>query len=140
MTARSHLTLDRQWGQKADALFNVFAGPIVMGPTSYAQMLSAFGFAIGPSKEIVIVGATDGDRTSALTKEIYSRFMPDKVVLFYLESEAAVMEKISPYTADQRMVNGRATVYVCENHVCKLPVTDASKLKELLDVPSGGIK
>jgi uncharacterized protein YyaL (SSP411 family) len=31
-----------------------------------------------------------------------------------------------------KMIDGKATAYVCENFTCKAPVTDAGKLQQLL--------
>ena len=42
------------------------------------------------------------------------------------------IEEIAPFIAGQGMVDGRATVYVCENYACKLPVTDVPDLVSLL--------
>ncbi len=37
-----------------------------------------------------------------------------------------------PFVADLKPVGGRATAFVCRNHVCRLPVTDPQKLSRML--------
>ena len=70
-----------------------------------------------------------------MIKEIDGRFMPSTVVLLRPASgnDADELTKISSFTKNQPVVRDQTTVYVCENHVCKLPVTHPRELAELLD-------
>lgn len=130
-----HLSFQKHWEEKLTELFDAFSLKIHSMPSAYAQMLSALDFAIGPSQEIVLASTNGNSGLDAVCDEIYARFLPNKVVLLRTVSgkEAGDIVTIAPFVENQRPVNGKLTVYVCENHVCRLPVSDAVKLREILD-------
>ena len=39
-----------------------------------------------------------------------------------------------PLLSGRDQIDGKATVYVCENFACKLPVNEVEKLRELLKI------
>jgi hypothetical protein len=82
-------------------------------------MLVAQMFAMGKPMEIVLAGPRD--QQAALLTEIRKRFLPNAVVMQASEAPNAMPP-----------VDGVATTYVCENYACKLPVTEAAGLAELL--------
>ena len=124
----SHLTFDKKWDIKVDQLFSAFAEQIMRAPNSHAQMLTALDFIFGPAKEIVIASFQQKDIFN-FHKSIYNYFIPNKVVLF---NDADEVTQISPFIKNQRPLEGKTTVYVCENHVCKLPVQDLEVFKKIL--------
>jgi len=131
----SRFTLEKQWEEKLDRLFNSFSAQIASRPSSYGQMLSAFDFALGPSKEIVIVTPSTDKNIDEIINAVYERFIPNKVVLLRPETGAGADEvvSISPYVEYQLPINGQTTIYLCENHICKLPVNSLEKFQSLLD-------
>jgi len=40
---------------------------------------------------------------------------------------------LAPFVENQIPIGGKPTVYVCENHLCKLPVKEIDQLERLLD-------
>ena len=45
------------------------------------------------------------------------------------------MTRLAPYTAAQGAIDGKATAYVCRDHACEAPTTDAAlMLSHLLAV------
>jgi len=38
-----------------------------------------------------------------------------------------------PFIADAHRIEGKATIYICENYTCKLPTADPSVAARLLD-------
>ena len=87
-------------------------------------------FAFGPSKEIVIAGDSESQDTRLMLKAVYQRFMPNKVLVFHPADtqEAQKIQKLIPFLENQIPLENKATAYVCENYVCKLPVTSVEKL------------
>ena len=63
-------------------------------------------------------------------RETRGRFSPN-TVFGGAHKEPGEDEK-SPLLMDRKLINGKATAYVCENYACKLPVTTAAELAELL--------
>ena len=97
-------------------------------------MLIALDFALGPSREIVIAGDEGDSKMGEIIREVFGRFLPNKVVLLRPtkgESRRKI-EALSPFIKSQLPLNGRPTVYVCKNYVCDLPVTEVGKLRDLL--------
>lgn len=125
------ITGEDTFERHARETFEAYSFAIDNQPTGFAYLLSAFDFAIGPSHEIVIAWNSKQSPLEPFTREIYGRFLPNKVVL--LKTSGAALERLAPFTKEQNSLNGEVTVYVCKNHACELPVTDASKLKSLLE-------
>ncbi|MBI4430917.1 MAG: thioredoxin domain-containing protein [Candidatus Omnitrophica bacterium] len=129
------LTMNEAYEKYAENMIKAFSAEVESAPTAYPQFLSAFDFAMGPSKEIVIAGGTDATGAIEMINEVFSRFIPNKVVAFRPPSESAVRDiaELIPFIEDQRPLDGKATAYVCENYICKLPTTDMEQFEALLD-------
>lgn len=123
------LTMNRAFEEKAEETLNAFATKINAFPSGYPQMLIAYDFGLGPSKEIVIA---EGNGTEEMIQLIYSEFLPNKVLAVRPSKETAEFVKLIPFAKDQVAQKDQATAYVCENYVCNLPTTDLTQLKNLL--------
>jgi uncharacterized protein YyaL (SSP411 family) len=66
-------------------------------------------------------------------REVHRHFMPNKVVMLADggEGQEFLGEKNEAIRA-MTMVDGKPAAYVCENFICKAPVTDPKKLADLL--------
>ncbi len=128
------LTMEKEFEKKAEALFSAFSLAIDRNPEAHPQMLIALDFALGPSREIVLAGGGKEPTTQSFLKAVYSRFLPNKVVAFHPAEEAqkSATEKIIPFIKNQLPLKGKPTAYVCENYVCRFPVTELSELEKLL--------
>ena len=110
-----------------------FAGDVANQPRGYTHFLMGVQFALGPAREIVVAGQ-QGDRGfQDLLAVVRQMFLPDSVVAFHPEGEdRREIEDLAPYLKENRTVNGKATAYVCRGYACREPVTDADKLRQLL--------
>ena len=139
MAALNFLRLGRMTGRidlekKAEQLVAAFSREVKTQPIGYTQLLSALDFMIGPSREIVIAGDLSLDTTREMVRAVHSRFMPNKVVLLHQSGpDGKRLEALSPFIKEMGPMNQKTTVYVCEQYACKMPVTDAGKLKKLLN-------
>ncbi len=123
------VTAGKRYPTKAQALFKAFSGWASQRTGACNHLLLAVDFAIGPSAEIVIVGAKpDARDVRAMTTALYREFAPNKVVLFRPQRENPAIVAIAPYTAAQRLLNGRAAAYVCQDFACKLPTADPAQM------------
>src|SRR3989338_3057549 len=106
------LTLNREWEKKAEEYFKAFGQELSSGPSAYAQSLMALDFAIGPSREIVLAGQKDDPQTQEMLKSLYSRFIPNKVVIFRPASdeEARAIVDIIPFVKGQQSLDGKTTI------------------------------
>lgn len=130
----SRLTMDKELEKKSESLFRAFSGGISQAPFAYPQALIALSFALGPSKEIVAAGDRESEDLKRMLEVIYQHFIPNKVVAFLPadESQAKEISGIIPFLKEYAPLQGKATVFVCENYTCKLPVTGEKQLQELL--------
>ncbi|MBI4874058.1 MAG: thioredoxin domain-containing protein [Acidobacteria bacterium] len=95
-------------------------------PTAVPRMLAAWLRAQAPPRQVVIAGQRDAPDTRALVAEVRRGFRPD-VLLLVADGEAR-----NPLLAGMHPLGGKAAAYVCQNFVCREPVTEPGKLKELL--------
>ncbi len=108
-------------------------------PSSFAHVLNALDFAVGPSNEIVIVGSRENPRTNQVIKALHSEFLPNAVMLFKPVDADRVMErltKLAPFVKNMGMIDDQATIYVCRNHSCNLPTTSLDAVLEQLALKS----
>ncbi|WP_347273310.1 thioredoxin domain-containing protein [Candidatus Kuenenia sp.] len=116
----------------ADNLIKAFSGAIIQNPSGYTQFMCALDFALGPAKEIIVAGEREGNDTKDIFREIGRRFLPNKVLLLH-PTNGIFIEEIAPYTKELTPIEGRVTVYVCENYSCKKPVSDKNSVIQLLE-------
>jgi hypothetical protein len=93
-------------------------------PTAFARWLCALDFALAKPKEIAIVGDAAGADTAALLRVVREGYRPNQVVAVGPAEERPPV----PLLANRVPLNGRATAFVCENFVCRLPVTAPEEL------------
>ena len=112
---------------------------MAQAPGGAAYWLGVLDFYISIPKEIAIIGSREDTDTQALLDTVFSRFLPNKVVVGTdagREQEGtdtlAAAEGI-PLLEGRGKLDGKATAYVCENYTCQLPVTDPAALAAQLE-------
>jgi uncharacterized protein YyaL (SSP411 family) len=97
-------------------------------------MIVAADFLAKKPKQILVAGERGACDTKALLDEAYKRFLPHKVVFLADQGPAhRALQESMPVLKSIHQVGGKATVYVCEDFVCKLPTTDPAVVAKLLD-------
>jgi len=99
-------------------------------PAAFGRLLCALDFYLGSPKEIAIVGQPDAADTASLTRTVFSRYAPNKVVAGCAPNAAP---PDIPLLADRPARNGKATAYVCQNYVCQAPATTPEELARQLE-------
>jgi uncharacterized protein YyaL (SSP411 family) len=90
-------------------------------PQAFGHLLQAMAWAIGPTREVAIVGPSP----EALVAAVHATYRP-RVVLAGGAGAVPLLEGREP-------VDGRAAAYVCERFACRLPVTTPADLARALD-------
>ncbi len=126
------ITGDAAYDEMASKLAKAFSGTVEQAPVAYTQLLSSLDFAIGPSYEVVVVGDPASPDTKEMLSAIRKRYSPNKVLLFKGPGDVPGVTAIAEFTKGQSSIDGKATAYVCLDHVCNLPTTDLNKALELL--------
>ena len=121
--------------EKAARLSEAFAGEIAGQPRSHAEFLRGLDLALGPSREVVVVGRREGPDTRELLEAVGLTYLPNTVILFKPADEpetAARLERLAPFTKNMDVGGGVAAAYVCSGGACLRPVTTAAELLNAL--------
>ena len=129
----AQMTDDKALREKADKTLAFFSSRLKDHPAAMPQMLSAALFSMSHPKQIVIASNGDTSDRQAMLREVYKEYLPNKIILGadggegqkFLGEGVAVIKEVSA-------IGGKATAYVCENYVCKLPTTELAELRKML--------
>jgi len=92
-------------------------------------MAAALSAALAPSAQVVVVGPRDRDDTRALWRRAQRALRPFTVMLPVEPGDPQqAIATMLPWVGAMRMVNDRATAYVCQDFVCQAPVSDPEAL------------
>jgi uncharacterized protein YyaL (SSP411 family) len=126
------LTGDERYERHAVKAIRHVADLMLRYPTGFGRWLAAFDFHLGPVAEIVLVwpkaGAENG--LEALAHEVFSRYLPKRVVVGGEEGPSSLAEL--PLFEGKSAVSGKATAYVCHNYACSAPTSDPAELAQQL--------
>jgi len=95
----------------------------------FAQALVAVQLASDKMVEIVVVGRRESEETVRMLEYIRSVYRPGTVVLFKGWEDRERLAAIAPFTKALEMVDGKATVYLCRNFTCEMPITSLKELQ-----------
>jgi len=127
--ALSNLTGDRVWRDRAVAAIESFGGLLQSQGRSVPLMAAALSAALAPSAQVVVVGPRDRDDTRALWRRAQRALRPFTVMLPVEPGDPQqAIATMLPWVGAMRMVNDRATAYVCQDFVCQAPVSDPEAL------------
>ncbi len=130
------MTDNSDYQRRAATILRLTAASLRRYGAGFGRMLCALDFYLGKPKEIAIIGAAGSADTESLLKVVWQPFLPNKIVAQSAPGDSIAAEAIS-LLRDRRQIEGRATAYVCEQFVCKQPVTTATDLtRQLLDQPT----
>jgi len=124
----ARITGKPEYDKYADDLLRAAADDVSLAPSASPHLLSGLDFVLGPSFEIVL----SGPDPAALRRVVFTKLVPNKVLLHRPPGDNPPITKLAPFTRAQKLVNGKTTAYVCTNYHCKLPTSDPKKVAELL--------
>lgn len=113
---------------KAYEIMQIFSGQVSKMPIGYTQLLCALDFAVGPSREIVVVGDPESIETKEIISDINKEFMPNKVVLLKPPGMEEEISTLAEYVSGMSMKDDRTTVHICQNYNCNLPSNDREEI------------
>ena len=116
--------------EKVETTLDVYYHQIEHSPSGSAQMLCELDFLLSTPKQIAIAGQWEREDTQAALKAIHNHFLPSKVLA--LASDGEDVSDFVPLLESKTQMDGKATIYVCENYTCQAPTTDVEIWAELL--------
>ena len=126
------LTENEQYQRKAVSIFRLVRVQMARYASAFGLTLSALDFYLSTPKEVVLVGDPLAAETRALAREVWRRYLPNKVVVQAAEGDEQAA-RLTPLLQHRSTLGGRPTAYVCENRACQQPVTTPAELATQLD-------
>jgi uncharacterized protein len=134
---RLALFLDRaDYRQRAEDILGELAGGMEKIPGAFGRLLCALDFSTAEPREVAIVGSPEAADTRALLDEVYSTYLPNKVVAGR-EPDDDEAGGLIPLLTQRSAREGKATAYVCVQYACQTPTTDTQELARQLAARSG---
>ncbi|MBI2213565.1 MAG: thioredoxin domain-containing protein [Acidobacteria bacterium] len=124
----ARITADPRYATAAAELVRSSSDDVSLAPSLSAHFLCGLDFLVGPSFEVVLSGRD----VSKLKRAVFDRFTPNKVVVYRPLGAAPPITRIAPYT-ELQTAGAKAMAFVCTNFKCKLPTSDARKVRALLE-------
>ncbi len=122
------LTGEAAYRDRAEAVIGAFSGDISRSAMAFSTLLNAAELLLS-GQQVVIVGDRAAHDTKALLDAVTSLSLPNRVLQIIAPGEALP----SNHPAHGKgQVEGKATLYVCQNMSCSLPVTEAAQVPPLL--------
>ena len=94
-------------------------------------MLAALQFSLSKPRQAVIAGDPQEQATRLLVHSILRDFHPNLVL--YARDANALSGDAAQALAAMGPIQGRPTLYLCENFTCRAPVTSPEDARRLLD-------
>lgn len=119
LTRLSRLTGRTHYQDTADQVFKAFSNTVSRAPSNFCLLMTAYDFASGPSAEIMIA---DNQSPSLVAGKLMTHYFPRSVIMVKSQADQELLAKLAPFTASQSVIEGKTTIYVCQNHTCLAPV------------------
>lgn len=131
------LTDKVDYQRRAGTILRLMASTVQRYPSGFGRLLCALDFYVGAPKEIALVGDLDNPETQSLLDEIWSRYLPNKVVATVSPTNTSAGDLV-PLLRERPQIDGKATVYLCELFTCTNPTTDPRELASQLQPNRAG--
>jgi uncharacterized protein YyaL (SSP411 family) len=118
---------------RANAIFRRSASRLGTNGGELPALASALLFAFSTPKQIVIAGDPAKEDTRALLRLVHERFLPSRVLVVAGGPSRERLARFMPIVKEMSPIGGRATAFICEHYVCKLPTADPAKVAKLLE-------
>ncbi len=133
---RLAILLDRPvYREQAEKMLACFGDKVNQMAFSSERFLAGADFFHQPTREVAIVynNATQKD-AAVLLAAVFAHYVPNKVVVAMNldDPQATEITKKLPLMRDKKLLDGKATAFVCQNYACQAPTTDPKVLQDQL--------
>jgi len=126
----AHLTGEQSYADRATAAMMSFGGRLAEQGRAVPFMALAVSTALSGGEQIVIVGERGSADARAMWEAAHRSYRPFAVVVLVDSSEQAAIAAHMPWVAEMKMIDGKATAYVCRGFACDAPSTDPAVFGE----------
>lgn len=100
-------------------------------PTGFGRLLCAADFALARVREVALVGDRAAPDMQQMLAVLHQSYQPHLVLAFKPPAGEEQPPDL-PLLQERTQLDGKATAYVCEGFVCRLPVSSAAALRAQL--------
>ncbi|MGN7329265.1 thioredoxin domain-containing protein [Bacillus pumilus] len=118
----SRLTGRQDWLDTLEQMFQAFYVDVSSYPSGHTAFLQGLLAQYATKREIIILGKNGDPQKEQLLQALQKRFMPFDIIL--TAETGQELAKLAPFTKDYKIIDGKTTVYICENYSCRQPITD----------------
>lgn len=126
----SRLTGRQDWLDTLQQMFQAFYVDVSSYPSGHTAFLQGLLSQYATKREIIILGKNGDPQKEQLLQALQKRFVPFDIILTAETGEE--LAKLAPFTKDYKTIDGKTTVYICENYSCRQPITDIDEVMEQL--------
>ena len=120
----AHLTGESSYRARADEAMASFGARLDGMGRAVPLMAAAVSTAIAPSEQIVIIGRAGAADARSMWAAANRRYRPFAVMTLVTPDTQSALAVQMPWISDMRMIDGKATAFVCRGFVCDAPSTD----------------
>jgi len=120
----AQLTGEGSYRARAAEAIASFGGRLEDQGRAVPFMAAALSASLAGGEQIVIVGRRGDADTQALWRAAHQHYRPFAVMVLADPLEQAALATHLPWVAEMRMIDNKATAYVCRHFACDLPSTD----------------
>ena len=126
------ITAKPEYDDRVKKIREVFSGEMVRAPSLYSCLI--MNFLLQRGQEVIIAGKTNSEDTLKMIDNINHRFLPFTITVFKpTEIDSPEIVEFADFLRDYTALDGKTTAFVCTDHSCKSPVTDAQEVLKILD-------
>jgi uncharacterized protein YyaL (SSP411 family) len=127
-----HLTGHDDYLLRAERVLGLYAQQMERQSFGLGAMLNTLDFYLRKPYEIVLIGDPAAPQTQTWLQTIWAQYLPNKIVVQldpqHLDAHLETLPLLRDLLAGKTQVEGRATVYVCRDFTCSLPMTEPADL------------
>ena len=127
---------EAEYLDRAERVLRIYRQHMEQQPFGYGSLVGVCVDYLNRPQEIVLIGEPDAPDTRDMLDTVYRSYVPYKTLIQidpqHVESAVAALPLLRDVLAGKSQVGGKATVYVCHDFTCSLPVTEPAELAALL--------
>ena len=125
---------EKRYKDEAYRTLQLLGNTMGQQPRAFGNWLVALDWWLTPTTEFALVGDANG--VEPFVHEIYSRFLPNKIVAQAASDEEATQQAhLIPLMRHRTAMDGQPTAYLCRNFVCQRPVSSPKELAAQIKSP-----
>ncbi len=125
----SRLTGKTDLEDYADKIGQAFSADLIRSGASICHSMQSIQFLNAKTREITLAAAAVNE-TDEVLRLFKKNFSPFTVYHIKSDSSHSMLDEIAAYTSNQNMIEGKPTLYVCEQFTCDSPITDINEMKK----------